>query len=223
VAGRDSEQLEQQEQSGRVSRAPQPGDGQVVDLQLVMAARSGSGSAFDLLVDRYTLPIQRYLYRLVGDRELAADLTQETFLDAYRALHRLPDDQSFAAWLYRAALNEALPVLRRRRLLRMVPLDAFVNRAGRWIGRAPGESERVDDVAEREVIQATLDQLSVGERAAVLLHSLGGFTTDEVARILEITPDAAGKRISRGKERFRQGYLASTIGDLDSEPGRGPV
>jgi RNA polymerase sigma-70 factor, ECF subfamily len=181
--------------------------GGVIDLQLVLAARAGSPRAFDVLVDRYYAAIFAYLLRLVGDRELAADLTQETFLTAYQALHRLPESQSFAAWLYRVALNRARPVLRRRRLLRFVPLEPLAERLGGLAGqsgRGPGGHE--DDLHDRQAIQAVLDQLSPGQREVLLLHSLAGFTTAEVAGIVGSGVAATTRKITRARQRFRELY-----------------
>src|SRR3712207_4635179 len=70
---------------------------------LVQAARTGSGQAFDTLMERYHAQVLRYFTRQTGDPELAADLTQDTFLDAYRRLDRLDDARPFVAWLFRIA------------------------------------------------------------------------------------------------------------------------
>jgi RNA polymerase sigma-70 factor (ECF subfamily) len=59
------------------------------------------------LVDRYYAPIHRYLTRLTGDTHVTAELTQETFIDAYNALPRLADDSNVSAWLFRIATNLA--------------------------------------------------------------------------------------------------------------------
>jgi RNA polymerase sigma-70 factor (ECF subfamily) len=175
-----------------------------LDGQLVVAARSGSATAFDVLVDRYHAGILTYLERLLGEHDLAQDVTQDTFFAAYAALHRLSDEHSFAAWLYKIALHKATRVLRRRAIVRVVTLDALSERVGGWFGRA-----ELDDVPTRHAIQAALDALPRGEREALLLHSLAGFTAREVAEILGISHDAAARRISRGSQRFRQLYAAA--------------
>jgi RNA polymerase sigma-70 factor (ECF subfamily) len=178
--------------------------GKVIDLQLVVAARAGTVGAFDVLVSRYEGQIFGYLMRLVGDRQLAEDLTQETFLAAYRALHQLSDEQSFAAWLYGIAFHHATPIFRRRRIARFTSLDSIVERVEEWMGRSKRDDP--DDIAERDAIQAALDQLPDGQRVALLLHSLAGFTGREVAAIIGTSPDAATRQISRARQRFRELY-----------------
>lgn len=71
-----------------------------------------------------------------------------------------------------------------------------------------------EDFDLRDLIQETLETLSASERDAMLLHTVGGFTTEEVAAILGISASAAGRRISRGKEHFRRAYSALMDGDL---------
>jgi len=97
--------------------------GNAGDLQLVVEARAGSAAAFRTLVERHQTAITGYLYRLTGDREAAAELTQETFLVAFRKLRLVREDRSFSAWLHGIALNEARAFERRQRLLRVVSLE----------------------------------------------------------------------------------------------------
>ena len=75
------------------------------DAVLVRAAQKGSSQAFTVLVERYHAPVLRYLTRQLGSAELAEDLVQETFLDAYRSLRQLDERRAFAAWLYQIARN----------------------------------------------------------------------------------------------------------------------
>jgi RNA polymerase sigma factor (sigma-70 family) len=189
-----------------------------IDVQLVAAARSGSAAAFDVLVDRYHAGIAGYLGRLLGERELAEDVTQDTFFAAYRALHRLSDEHTFSAWLYRIARNRAISAARRRAILRFVSLDALGERVSGWLGRGAAELE---DVSTRQSIQAALDALPLGEREALLLHSLAGFTAREIAEILRISPDAAARRVSRASQRFRQHYRVHDAADAARDDPEG--
>src|SRR5688500_13980119 len=71
--------------------------------QLIASAQTGCADSFGALMERYQLDVVRYLVRRTGDHELAADLTQETFLDAFRRLDRYQPDRPFPAWLFRIA------------------------------------------------------------------------------------------------------------------------
>lgn len=190
------------------------------DQSLIAAAQSGSVQAFTLLIERRHPRVLRYLLRQTGDPELAADLAQETFLDAFRSLDRLPDDYSFDAWLYRIARHNLLTAARRRGLWRLISLDWLPRWAEeRLAARQPGGMAALD---ERDAIQRVLDTLSAPLREALILHSLWGFTSGEVAAILGIAPATARQRIARAKGQFRERYgpLHERAGDRGRGGGR---
>src|SRR5450755_495559 len=82
-----------------------------------------SSWSFEQIYDEYKTPIYNYVYHLVGDRELANDLTQDTFLKAFRALPKMGATLKLSPWLYRIATNTAYDALRRRKLMRWCPLQ----------------------------------------------------------------------------------------------------
>jgi len=158
--------------------------------------------AFDQLVEQYYPLILRYLTRRTGDAELAADLTQETFLDAWRDLARLAHGRAVAPWLYQIARNNLLPHWRRRR---PVSLDALLAEDG----GEPAACQQADPAPacdERALIAQVLGGLSAPLQEALLLHCRQGFTSEEVGQVLAISGEAARKRIGRAKTQFRAGY-----------------
>lgn len=182
--------------------APPPDD------QLAAAARAGVEAAWVALVERYYAPLLRYLTAQTRDPELAAELTQDTFLTAGTLRPRLPADRPFAAWLYRIAQNHLRRWRRRGGLLRFVSLDWLFE----WSGSTIVPPHRAEDVetaaAAADLVRLALGGLSPTLREALLLHGLAGFTAPEVAQILGISLAAAERRISRAKERFRTRYRA---------------
>jgi RNA polymerase sigma-70 factor (ECF subfamily) len=157
--------------------------------------------AFDELVERYQGPLLRFLYGLVHDSELAADLCQETFLSAYIALPRLKleRDLDLTAWLYTVALNQARGVLRRRRILRWVP---FLSAAHE---RAASSPDVATAVVRRDELHRMLECLPVDQRACLLLHA-DGFRYAEIAQMLGCSLPAVKLRIFRGRERCLELY-----------------
>jgi RNA polymerase sigma-70 factor (ECF subfamily) len=162
-------------------------------------------AAFDELVERYQSPLRRFLYGLVQDYELAADLSQETFLSAYRGLPRLElqgqagEHLDLSAWLYTIALNQARGVLRRRRILRWVP----------FMGASPERAASSPDIATavvmRDELRGILERLPVDQRACLLLHA-DGFRYSEIAKILGCSLPAVKLRILRGRQRCLELY-----------------
>ena len=172
-------------------------------------AVTGDGVAFGVVIDRHYAAILRFLTRQTGDPELAADLTQACFLDAYRSRHQLASDEALAGWLFSIARNQLRMEWRRRKLRRLVSLDWLTSRAPDIVTELSPE-DGTAGLHERDRIQRTLDELSPGLREALLLHNLCGFRGGEVAEILGISADAARKRIVRAEAEFRDRYDAAT-------------
>lgn len=158
----------------------------------------------DKLITTHRRPIERHLHRRVGDPSLAEDLAQEVFLRAWlHAPTGLPELR-LRAWLYRVATN--------------VAIDALRARAGR-VGGMPSDGGTLDLLAhaaapadqdhdERLAIEAALAQLPARERALVTLQFAGYGPTD-AARLLQTTPEAARKRLTRAREHFRRAYATT--------------
>ena len=167
---------------------------------LVERARAGDHAAFAALVVRYQQPLGGYLARLTGDPDVAADLVQETFLRAYRALGATRPGLLVRPWLYRIATHLAYDYLRRRRRLAWVPLEAAAEHA---VG------DLVAELAEHVLVREALGRLRPAERAVLLLCGLEGLSYAEAALALgSSSPEAVRKRFGRAKEHFRLVYLA---------------
>jgi len=78
-----------------------------VDARTIAAVRAGNAEAFDIVVREYQPRLYRFLFGLVSDAELARDLTQDTFLAAYRALPSTSEDLNLTGWLFQIARNNA--------------------------------------------------------------------------------------------------------------------
>jgi RNA polymerase sigma-70 factor, ECF subfamily len=158
------------------------------DRQAVAQTRAES------LVLEYQTKLARYLRRMVGDTEVALDLTQEVFLSAYRMLRADPARELSAGWLYRAATNAGISFLRRKKILRMVPLDREVDRSA-W---------RIDERSAASLdLQAALARLAPDQSAALLLTSYAGYSSSEAATILGTTSDAVRQRVCRAMRVLR--------------------
>ena len=145
------------------------------DEVLIRRLRVGEAAAFDALFDRYRRGVLAYVTGMLGDRALAEDVTQETFLTLLKRIDRLNPRRGASAWLYRVARNRAIDLLRHRRFEVSDPDSGAL----RVDTRTP-----VDEVVvhERsEVIERALGSLPVRERDLLLLRFYGGLTFREVA------------------------------------------
>lgn len=180
---------------------PAPGIGRervsIDDHDLVDRARSGDQAAFAQLFEQFHAPILNYLHRMVNDRALAEDLTQDTFIKAYKALPKTRDDLAFKAWLYRIATNTAISHMRRGRIVKWLPIL--------------GDRETGDEAIDRSVTRQTdisraLEELPRHYAAALLLRHYQGLSLAETAQALDITENAAKLRLFRARKAFARVY-----------------
>ncbi len=165
---------------------------------LVAALRAGHTDAFAGIVEHYQTPIFRYLCRLTGDYELARDLAQDTFIQAYKAILKTNADLHLKAWLYRIATNNALQHRRRQRLLAFISFEDW--------RKPPPEPGYRSSLPDTECVQQALRQVPVEYRACLVLHFVEGFTYREIGATLGISEEAVRKRVARGKLAFRRAF-----------------
>jgi len=96
---------------------------------LAKAAKEGDVQAFEKLFGRYKMSILNYVYRMVGNREIAEDVTQDAFIRAYKGLHMFNPKMKFTSWLYTIARNLAKNALRDKKYFRDVSLDTTLDRS----------------------------------------------------------------------------------------------
>lgn len=175
------------------------------DERIPRTYESDLAGAFESIVASYEAPIARYLYGMVGDLELARDLTQETFLSAYRAFAST-EITNLSGWLYRIATNHAMSYFRRRKIISWVPLSRLTD-----AGRDPSVSGHGEWVVTSAAISAALAQLDPKDRACLLLKA-AGFSSAEIAEQLGVSSGAARTRLYRAREAFRKIYHADAPG-----------
>jgi len=158
-------------------------------------------TTFDAMFTRYQRPIYGYLLGMVGNAAQAQDLTQDTFLTAYKALPRTPDP-ALPAWLYRIATRTALGALRRRRRLRWLPFALCVGGEDRWLDPAADPLARC---AAQQAVRLALARLSPRQRACLLLRAREGLAIAEIAYVLDLSSGAVKVTLRRAKELMADG------------------
>jgi len=173
------------------------------DLQLVRKVRSGDRAAFDLLVVKYQSRVASIISRYVYDNQEVMDLTQETFVKAFRAIDRFRGDSAFYTWLYRIAVNTAKNFLEARNRRPQGSADASdaenFDDGGRLRDLASPEK-----LLQREQLQKALSTAIAGLpeelRSAFLLREYDGLSYEDIARILECPIGTVRSRIFRARE-----------------------
>jgi RNA polymerase sigma-70 factor (ECF subfamily) len=183
------------------------------DVQLMLDVKSGDAESFELLLQKYRIPVVNFLYRMVRDRASAEDLAQEVFLRVYRARKGYVARAKFTTWLFRIATNLALNAVRDGRYRQLeVSLDQPAGTGGAdeadapkldVADRKPGIEQQLVDRERVAVIRRAIDKLPEKQRAAVLLHKYHELDYDEIAKILECSESALKSLLFRAYETLR--------------------
>jgi RNA polymerase sigma-70 factor (ECF subfamily) len=183
------------------------------EAQFLELLRAGDAEAFSRLVEDRTGDIYALLYRLTEDPEEARDLTQETFLQAFRSIAHFRGDADLRTWLYRIAVNQARNRWRwwrRRRRGVTISLDEPARDSeqplsARLRDERACDPERQTLAHEREdAIVAALATIARPYREAVVLRDIEGLSYEEVATALEISVGTVKSRLSRGRQELRR-------------------
>ena len=167
------------------------------------AQSSAQRWSFEAIYDEFKTPIYNYVYHLVGNREQADDLTQDTFLKAFKALPKMDGNLKLSAWLYRIATNTAYDALRRRKLIAWMPWQD--------LDHEPADVESADPqetIGTTELVNAALRRMPQHYRAALLLYTREGYSYAEIAKTLHIAESGVKMYLSRARHSFREHYRA---------------
>jgi RNA polymerase sigma-70 factor (ECF subfamily) len=173
--------------------------------QLVAEAQRGSIDAFNRLVRLHERQVYNVALRMVSQADAAEDVTQDTFLLAYRSLHQFRGGL-FRAWLLRIATNRCYDELRRRQRR---PADSFEELAfeprPQWttLSRSEEPQEQAERLELARALQVALDQLQDDQRIVVILSDVQGYSYDEIAAITNVSLGTVKSRLSRGRGRLR--------------------
>lgn len=193
------------------------------DQALVEAAQAGNSEAFGELAERYHSNVYGIVYRMCGADD-AADLTQDIFLRALRALRKFQfhGDASFRTWLYRIAVNACINELRRRKRRSDVEgpsLDDDIETEDGSVSRSvPDETRSPHVLAERAEVQravhAVVAMLSPKHRAALTLVDLQQLDYEEAAATLECPLGTLKSRLARARKQFAEKWQQYQDGKL---------
>lgn len=173
-----------------------------MDTKLVTRAQRGDQAAFAEIAAATYGRLHSLAYGILRDRALAEDAVQQAMLDAWRNLPKLRDPARFEAWTYRLTVNACYAESKRnKRWLPNMPIDSPPE---------PVAPDEIGPVAERELLDRGFRQLSVDQRAVLVLRHLVGLPLEEVAAALAIPPGTARSRLYRALQTMRASIDADT-------------
>lgn len=169
---------------------------------------------FDDLVAAYEKRIFNVIYRILGDYEEAADLTQETFISAFKGFERFRGDSKIYTWLYQIAINHCRNKLRQRGRQRAIQVES-IDQPRSWEDSEDGASRDIADLTNaphlvleekelKEKILSAVQSLPPDYREVVVLREIQGLSYNEIAEVTNISLDNVKTRLSRARAMLRR-------------------
>lgn len=183
----------------------------IKEIDLIKKAAKGDPDAFESLMIQYQTPVYNLCFRIVGNPEDAADMTQETFLKAWRSLENFHMDSSLSTWLYRLANNCCLDLLRSKK---RKPTISIVreDEDGEELSfdpedPSPQPEELLIRKEENQILQEALQTLDEQQRAILTLRVVNDMSYEDISRVLQIKEGTVKSRLARARENLRKKVL----------------
>jgi RNA polymerase sigma-70 factor (ECF subfamily) len=184
-----------------------------LDKELVEQYFAGDKSAFDALVGRYLNPIYHFVSRIASHTPDAQDLTQETFMKAWRQLKRFDTERSFKAWLFTIARNTSIDYLRKKKAM---PISAFDDVEGNNIildtledFSATDAEELFDRDLARGAVAGVVQKLSPAYQTVISLRYENDLTFQEISEVLGESIDTLKSRYRRALTLLKKEFASS--------------
>lgn len=190
--------------TGTVEERKAASSDRALDYKLVLRVQKGDIAAFDLLVMKYQGRVASIISRYVSDHHEVADVAQETFIKAFRAIAKFRSDSAFYTWLYRIAVNCAKNYLATRG--RKTPsvdidiVDAELSYANHGLEDLSNPADQLNRDQLEAVVYQTLRDLPEDLRVALTLREFEGLSYDEIASVMECPVGTVRSRIFRARE-----------------------
>lgn len=169
---------------------------QLQDHECVALFQDGEQDVFAELVRRYQNRVFRFLLRMTGCREDALELTQDTMMKALRALSSWRPDTAFSTWLFRIANNTATDRLRRKKVVKYIPLDEHMD----FPDPAAGPEEALQSAQRTRILDAALQRLQKDYREVLLLREIEEMSYAEIGEVLGLREGTVKSRIARARQ-----------------------
>ena len=176
------------------------------DVQLVRSILSGDDAAFSTLVEKYQKSVHALVWRKIGDFHYAEEITQDTFLQAYKKLATLKNPNQFAGWLYVIANRLCLNWMRKKKLATQSLESTHVGEVEKSSYTRYVAEQRETAASERrgETVKRLLARLPESERTVVTLYYLGEMTSKEIGKFLGVSVKTVHSRLHRARKRLQE-------------------
>ncbi len=192
------------------------------DIELIHSVLSGDEAAFSELVQKYQKSVHALAWRKIGDFHIAEEITQDTFLQAYKKLAALKNPNQFAGWLYVIADRLCKAWFRKKKLYTQ-SLETTSVETLEKTAYADYVCEQTEDAAvenRRKIVQKLMEKLPESERTVMVLHYLGEMSCAEISKFLGVSPNTVKSRLKRARKRLQneEHIIRETLGSVPLRP-----
>jgi RNA polymerase sigma-70 factor (ECF subfamily) len=167
------------------------------DSQLIAQYINGDKKSLEVLIKKYLNPIYGFVYKNVGDKPAAEDITQEVFIKVWKNIKKFDQKREFKPWIFQIAKNTSIDYLRKKKT---IPFSRFENEKGQNVlleNIAPESQNIVELLNNKRVVQLALETLSAEDKNIINLRHTDGMSFKEISETLE-------KSINTVKSRYRR-------------------
>jgi RNA polymerase sigma-70 factor (ECF subfamily) len=191
--------------------APRPGpDAPPSDEQIVARVRAGDVALFEILMRRHNQRLYRAVRSVIANEADVEEVMQQAYLRAYAALDGFAGLSSFATWLTRIGLNEALARIRKRRWLE--PVEDLPESTESLMEPAPTPEDLTSSREMAQLVERAIDRLPPAHRTVIMLREVQQLSTEEAASVLQVSEDVVKVRLHRARLALREALADEAVG-----------
>jgi len=172
--------------------------------ELVLQSIEGDEEAFGLLVNKYKNKVFNMAYSMTHNRETADDMAQEVFIKAYKALPKFKFKSQFGTWLYQITANHIRDYLRKEGKVKQYSLEEMQELPSQEKNHTQSVEKNQIDKKRREIVHTAIRSLPEKHRIILVLRDIQGYSYDEIAKILKISPGTVDSRLFRARRSLRK-------------------
>ncbi|MEK7449740.1 MAG: RNA polymerase sigma factor [Planctomycetota bacterium] len=171
-------------------------------IEIIKQCRQGAPEAFKKLVEKFQQKAYGIACNIIRDRELARDISQESFIRVYRSLHRFDLNKKFSPWFYQIVVNLCFDYLRKVKTRKEVMGESAIN--GLPDGPHSNPAQQIIRAEERNKINNVLAKLPVKYQEVLILRDMQNFSSQESAQILNCNETTVRWRLFKAREKFKE-------------------
>ncbi len=178
------------------------------DTTLIEEIKKGDAAAFEQFVLEYQGLVFNTCYSFLNHREVAEDVAQEVFIDAYKSISSFRGDSSLSTWLYRLSMNKSLDLIRARKRKKRGSglLSFFGNEEMSRLNVADTKQphEQLEEDERRQILMSAIEKLPDRQKQAIVLSKFEGLSQEQVAEVMETTVSSVESLLVRAKKKLRE-------------------